>query len=730
MERNQPRLFDWPLRAKFGLGFLLTILIPLIIVGIIALTLRYQAQTNQAEDTIKIITDFRAKTFVQQIDDLTVASTNLAAQPDDILVYQEALDINSASPSAIQRANQTLDRIWSNNLSLVHIRLIHPSLITVTSVGQSNIEVNQKSLEIISREITNTTVGAIYPGPFNEPLLDIIVPVQGSNQQIGYIVLTQNLDSEAGDSLPNILRGFGEQAELQNLSDADLFLLDENGQLLVSSQRGVLVFQNYQRHPALSANARLEPRRYESPLLRTDVIGTYQHVGGTSWVLVAEMRFSEVVSPLVSTYIPLVMGGAIVLLLVPSGMWLLLIYQQIAPPLARLNRMMIEFSLSERDPDYPPLKRSDEIGQVHNTFVELTTAFQNNVADADARQTRLSMQVGLFVETAGLLRTVSDANTLLEEFVRSVRQHYPNVDYAQAFLIDEASNSAVMRVGTGEQGRRLFVQGYRVTLDNQTPIGHAAVLNRPVLVVDYEKSPTYTKHEIFKHTRTELVVPMFARDQLIGILDLHSVGPAAFSERDFAFFAALTTEIATGLLGLLTHEMSLNGANDDVQSPQSARAGWLDYFSQHHDLAYSTGGGQLASLKDWTFLQKQAIQRRKPVTAKVTENHMAFALPVILRGDVIGAIECTVEATQFNQGMLQTAEELVERFAIAAENARLFEQSQQLIERERLLNEISQKLSVQTDFRQILQVAVKELGLALGTPETTISLNIDPLTSQ
>lgn len=730
MERNLPRPFDWPLRAKFGLGFLLTILIPLIIIGIIALTLRFQAQTNQAEDTVKIITDTKVNTFTQRLDDLTTTSTHEVTQPYDVELYQAALNINSTNPSAIQQANQTLDRIWSNNLSLVRIRLMHPSLITVAQAGQANIEVNQKSLEIISRKITATTIGSIYPGPFNEPLLDIIVPIQIDNQQIGYVVLTQNLDSEATDNLPNILRGFGEQPELQNLPDANLFLLDENGLLLVTSERGVLVFQNYRRHPALSeSSAQLDPQRYESPLLRADVIGTYQRVGGTSWILVTEMRFSEVVNPLVSTYVPLVVGGAIMLLLVPSAVWLLLTYQQIVPPLSRLNRMMVEFALSERNSDFPTLKRSDEIGQVHNTFVDLTTGFQNSVSDAEARQTRLSKQVGLFTDTASLLRTVSEANVLLEEFVRSVRQHYPNVDYAQVFLIDEATNTAIMRVGTGEQGRRLFVQGYRVGLDNQTPIGHAAVLGRPVLVVDYEKAPAYTKHEIFRHTRTELAVPMFARDQLIGILDLHSVAPEAFSERDFTFFLALNTELATGLFGLLVGELSLNGANGDSQSLQVAREGWQAYFTQHHDLAYSTGG-QPAALKDWTFLQKQAIQRRKPVTAKVTENQIAFALPVVLRGEVIGAIECTVEVAQFNQGMLQTAEELVERFAIAAENARLFEQSQQLIERERLLNEISQKLSVQTDFRQILQVAVKELGLALGTPETTISLNIDPLTAQ
>ncbi|MBI5930448.1 MAG: GAF domain-containing protein [Chloroflexi bacterium] len=735
MDSNQPRPFDWPLRSKFSLGFLLTVLIPLIIIGIAVITLRYRAQTDQAEDTIKIITDFRTKTLARQLEDLKRASTSLVSQPDQVAAYQAALNINAASSTAIQQANRVLDQIWSNNLSLVHVRLVHPSLIAVGEAGQANIEVNQKSLEIVSQKITQTTTGSIYPGPLNEPLLDVIIPIQVDNQNIGYVVLTQNLNSDVVDQLPNILRGFSEQPELQNLPDADFFLMDNKGQLLVSSQRGVLVFKDYRQHPAikdqLAINEKPEPKRYESTLLQADVIGNYQRVTDTSWVLVTEMRFSDIMNPLVTLYIPVVIGGILVLLLIPSSLWLLLMHQQIASPLIRLNRMMTELSLSERDPEFPPLRRSDEIGQVHNTFVDLAAAFQDNVTDAEARQNRLSTQVSLFVEAALLLRTVKEANVLLEEFVRSIRQKYPNVDYAQILLVDDASSTAVMRVGTGEQGRRLFVQGYRVALDNQTPIGHAALLGRPVLVVDYEKSPAYTKHEIFKHTRTELAIPMFAREQLVGILDLHSVGAATFSERDFTFFSALATEIATGLLELLTHDEPSDRANGDIPSLQSTRAGWQEYFTQHHDLAFSVEGkGQPSLVKDWTVLQKQAIQTRKPAIAKVSESHMAFALPVILRDEVLGAIECTVEATQFNQGMLQTAEELVGRFAIAAENARLFEQSQRLIERERLLNEISQKLSIQTDFRQILQVAVKELGLALGTPETTISLNIDPLTSQ
>jgi GAF domain-containing protein len=70
----------------------------------------------------------------------------------------------------------------------------------------------------------------------------------------------------------------------------------------------------------------------------------------------------------------------------------------------------------------------------------------------------------------------------------------------------------------------------------------------------------------------------------------------------------------------------------------------------------------------------------------------------------------------------QTALELSARLALTAENIRLFEQSLQTIQREQLVNQISGKLTGTTDIDQILQTAVRELGLALHASQTMIQL--------
>jgi GAF domain-containing protein len=101
---------------------------------------------------------------------------------------------------------------------------------------------------------------------------------------------------------------------------------------------------------------------------------------------------------------------------------------------------------------------------------------------------------------------------------------------------------------------------------------------------------------------------------------------------------------------------------------------------------------------------------------------VSVAVPVSLRGEVLGAVEWDMPRVAYNENVRQLAQELAARLAITADNARLFEQAQRLAERERLVNTISSKLTEQTDVTQILRTAVREVGHALQVPQTSIRL--------
>lgn len=64
--------------------------------------------------------------------------------------------------------------------------------------------------------------------------------------------------------------------------------------------------------------------------------------------------------------------------------------------------------------------------------------------------------------------------------------------------------------------------------------------------------------------------------------------------------------------------------------------------------------------------------------------------------------------------------------AVALENIRLFTETQKRAERERLVNEINQKIQSTTSVESALQVAVQELGKAFGAKHTAVQLSLAP----
>jgi GAF domain-containing protein len=119
------------------------------------------------------------------------------------------------------------------------------------------------------------------------------------------------------------------------------------------------------------------------------------------------------------------------------------------------------------------------------------------------------------------------------------------------------------------------------------------------------------------------------------------------------------------------------------------------------------------------------------VIGQETENKtIPFAVPIQLRGQTLGVVEWEFPTSDFNQEKVQLAIELVGRLALSLDNARLFEESQRAIERERLVNEIASKLTTQTEIDSILQTAVREIGQALRVPLVSINLAFSKQTNQ
>jgi GAF domain-containing protein len=107
------------------------------------------------------------------------------------------------------------------------------------------------------------------------------------------------------------------------------------------------------------------------------------------------------------------------------------------------------------------------------------------------------------------------------------------------------------------------------------------------------------------------------------------------------------------------------------------------------------------------------------------ETRSEIAVPISISGEVLGVFDVQHNVvnglTEEDAGLLQS---LASQIAISLQNARSIEQSRSQAELESLVNAIGQKILSTTTIEDTLQVAVRELGVALKAERSSVHLNL------
>ncbi len=425
---------------------------------------------------------------------------------------------------------------------------------------------------------------------------------------------------------------------------------------------------------------------------------------------------------------------------------------------------------------------NEALGRARRSAAELTTQSEL-LEDLVAARTRdleqRAVQLATAADVGRAAASILELESLSRRVVELVRDRF-DLYYAGLFLVGEEGRYAVLVAGTGDAGRVMREQGHRLEVGGYSMVGAACAQRQARLALDVGEEPVRFDNPLLPRTRSEMALPLVVGDRVLGALDVQSVKPSAFSEEDVSVLQLVADQVAVAvdnarkfseeaalleatsplfrvsrrLVSVVTMDEIIEVVITSVAETEAdgCIVGWLNYGP----------GGELQSitfLRDWnrqgnprfssgmTFpretspLPLQVITSFWTVGDAIQDARMPHDLrefitayggrgfinvPLRLGSQGIGFVSIyQTEAGPFSPVSIRLYETLVDQAAVAMERARLLDEAQARVARERLVAEISGHMRETLDVRTVLKTAVEEIADALGLAALDLRLSME-----
>ena len=422
--------------------------------------------------------------------------------------------------------------------------------------------------------------------------------------------------------------------------------------------------------------------------------------------------------------------------------------------------------------------QSDQAGAFDETDMVVLRALADQIAIAveDARiyrdRRRRAEQLSAVAEVSRAVTSILDLDALLNEVVTLIHEKF-GYPYVYLFTTDLTRGQIVYRAGTGPPDQALQARELVCSLDESEGIvPWVACHGETVLANDVSRDPRYRQMALpLADARAELAVPLTFGGNVLGVLDVQSERPNAFSEDDRFLFQALADSVAIAVrnanlyyserwrrqvadslrevAGLLSTNMALDQLLDAILTelertlPCDVAAIWL---LEHDSLCLSAVHGYGAEMcirsapsdaGDWL---NRALNADQPVI----RSPQSSAEPL---GAILGfppdysAIAVPLRAGDRRLGVLTLAHRSPGRYgsearmitvafasyaAVAIENTRLYQEAQEQAWISTVMLQVAEATQTLTTLDQVLDTVVRLAPLLVGVDRCAILLWDEP----
>ena len=400
----------------------------------------------------------------------------------------------------------------------------------------------------------------------------------------------------------------------------------------------------------------------------------------------------------------------------------LILGHRLASPIVALTAGVNKIAAGNLEPISNIPTRNFETFQLFNAFNAMTAQLDGILNDlelrvsertaeleaANKKSQRRAAQFEALSQVARNISTSQNLDSLLPQITNVISEQF-GYYHIGIFMLDKDREFAVLRAANSPGGQKMLAGKHQLKVGETGIVGFVTGQGEARIAVDTGADAVYFDNPDLPDTRSEIALPLIVSNQVIGALDVQSVESDAFSQEDVNTLSTLADQVSIAIQNSrLYEEMQEALTQSQILLQQFTQVGWSK-FTRKQKVT-----GIHRSNTNTTLLTE-------PLTVDELNGNNTLCLPIILRGQKIGDLKVSAhEKNNWTQDEIDIASAIIERAAIAMENARLFEETTRRAERERLVSDITLKIRSTNDPEAMIQTALDELKQALGASKVQI----------
>lgn len=346
-------------------------------------------------------------------------------------------------------------------------------------------------------------------------------------------------------------------------------------------------------------------------------------------------------------------------------------------------------------------------------------------------------------QIAQITTATLDLDELFSRSVELIRDYF-GFYHVQVFTLDARGEFATLAASTGDVGQQLMARQHRLPVGSASVIGRVTYFGEPVIAADTDLDPLHRPNDLLPNTRSEAAVPIFDGERIIGALDVQSTVPDVFTALDVQVLQTVANLLAVAIRNArlfeektralaeqerLIQQADLNVREIQRLNQQLTRTGWSQFLEHKPETAGVTlHDGVVRADAEWSQRLIAAARTAQPVIDRADGSPGPVAVPVTLRGEVIGAIEVEPGGVLPAADVVAVVEAVAQRLALSLDNARLFEEANLAAAQEQRINAITTHYQSVSSVDDLLRITLTELSATLGARRGAIRLgSVDPV---